>query len=218
MRAYLKVTKMEGPVVGASMRGVRFIEFGLIQNGDVTNLHGNYDGFAQPKKRVLSVEGHSYLDVTSPSLPWYSPGVQGALRGTYAHGSDPAVNPVTNIPRLEIEDTPSLDATDQMVLTVDGVPDAVDSFAIEINFQLYLAVCTKESVLGSAAVYTQRGRADWWFNGSGTVDAAGVWQKGMSAKNDGSASFVAVTDGSVVPITTGTTANDALVAATWSTQ
>lgn len=62
MTVHLRVTKIEGPAVDGKMRGVRFVELGVMQNGTFTQMHGDYDGFATPKRRVSSLEGKSFLD------------------------------------------------------------------------------------------------------------------------------------------------------------
>jgi hypothetical protein len=79
---------------------------------------------------------------------------------------------------------------------------------IKAKFDLYFAVRTRESILNSDAVYTQRAKIDWTFNGTGTVDAQGAWSAGAGAGISSTSttdpkSFAEVTSGGVVPITTG---------------
>ena len=102
-----------------------------------------------------------------------------------------------------------------MNLTIGAETKSVDRFAIVFDLKLYLAVRTKETILDSDEVYTQRAKAAWSFDGSGTV-VAGVWTK-TGTGNTGAASFTAVTDGSVVPLSTAPVANTQLAGETWTT-
>ncbi len=225
MSAYLHVTKIEGPLVGGSMRGVRFIEVGFIQNVNNTELHADYDGFVPTRQRRLNTsEGKSFLDADEGPVPWYETQVIDQKIAVYAPGTDQGV-PIQGID-LYMDDTPSLPATDKMDLSIpDGkgglVWDYVDSFALKIDFDLFFAVRTFEAVLGSQSVYTQRGSTPWTFNGSGTIDDGtiipanrGKWSKadvaGTNSKGANPVSFAVVTNGSVVPITVGPVGNTVL--------
>ena len=104
-----------------------------------------------------------------------------------------------------------------MTLTIGTVSDLADKFAIEFDFNLYLGVRTVQDVNGSKDVYTQRGKAAWEFDGSGTINASGVWTQSGTG-NTGSASFAEVANGDVVPVTTGTSLNTLFGTQTWTTE
>jgi len=87
-----------------------------------------------------------------------------------------------------------------------------------LDFQLFAAVRTLDIGLGAETIFTQRGKASWYFDGTGTV-ANGVWTPAaQQAKNAGDSKFAGVADGSVVPKTTGTAFNSALAGAVWETK
>lgn len=98
-----------------------------------------------------------------------------------------------------------------------GVTDLVDKFGIEFDFNLYFAVRTVQDVNASKDVFTQRGKAAWEFDGSGTINAGGVWTQTGSG-NTGSASFTEVVNSDVVPVTTGTPINTLFGSETWTTE
>ncbi len=218
MQVWLKVTNIEGPVVNGAMRGVKFIETGLIQNVKITKLHAMFNALAK-SKYASSMEGKSYLDtlLRDPTTPWYLDTPVGAFVGVYRHPSDPAAA-VTNI-LLSWNDTPAQQATNTMSASYqNSPPDAVDTFEIIINFDVFLAARTVEDSLGLGAetVYTQRGKASWWFDGSGDIDAAGKWTKRvLTTKNAGDGSLVEVSNGSIVPITVAPSGNKAQETQTW---
>lgn len=170
----------------------------------------DYDGFAPGLRRVSSLESDVYgLDTLDGSVtPWYT----SIALGYFNSPTDVLVNDKD----FTVSDTPTLNATDSITLTSGEVTDKADRFAIVADFRLYFAVRTKETILGSELVYTQRGIVNWQFNGSGTISAAGVWSTTAQVGNTGGAAFTLVTDGIVVPITTGTPLNDRLPG-TWFT-
>src|SRR4029078_4404238 len=142
MTANLRVTKIEGPTVNGTMRGVRFIEIGMIQNVTYTQKHGDYDGFVPPKRQVSSLEGQSYLDcyTTAPwasTIPWYDSNAKMGTRSYYTNGTDPVAGaPVTNID-FNVTDFPSLAGTESIDLIIGGVTKSVDRFAIVFDCKLY---------------------------------------------------------------------------------
>ncbi len=231
MEANLRVTKIEGPSVGGSMRGVRFVEIGLVQNGTFTKKRSDYDGFAPKQSYVSSLEGQSYLDtITDPpamasTLPWYDSKAHSGTRGLYTPGVDPLANaPIVNI-LLNASDTPQLTGHDQanLKLTVNGTAKDADRFVLLFDLKLYLAVRTKEAVLDSGKVYTQRAKTGWHFDGSGEFTVPTVWVKtgvgnvkGTSDGTDNTGAFTEVNDGSVVPLTTAPVLNNQLAVQTWT--
>jgi hypothetical protein len=81
MEAELDV-EINGPVVGGSVRGVKFIEAGLTQTLIVTKWHADYNalpkaagGGALGRRRTSNMEGQAYLDgitaAPSTTVPWY---------------------------------------------------------------------------------------------------------------------------------------------------
>ena len=222
MGAFLRIRKIQGPAVGGSMRGVRFIEVGMIQNGAFTKDHADYDGFTIPKRRLGSLESNKmWLDTITKvpgasTPPWYDSNSKVGVQSLYNHGFDPVAGAFIENINLDTTDTPSIPGTDIMSLTFEGATKLPDRFAIRLDFNLYCAVRTKEAIMGSDTVYTQREKASWYFDGSGTLNA-GVWTKVNTAKNNGDKLFAEVVNGDVVPVTTGDAANAALIAQTWST-
>jgi hypothetical protein len=229
MEALLTIKKIEGPVAGGVMRGVKFIESGFIQSVEREKHHAKYTG----KRRVFAMEGQIHLDgdPDQNAKPWYdyegnSPYAEGAnlppdARGAYKAETDPQPgNPLTNV-KLHVADTPQQPGTDSMHLAnIPGNPDdgkpvmpqhqpnvIVNRYEIVLKFMLYFAVRTREAVLGSDTVYTQRGSAWWKFNGSGEMSQY-IWTPDMGAGNSGPSVFTEVTNGAVVPITTGRYSNE----------
>ena len=217
MEAHLTIEKVIGPSVFGATRGEQFIEMGFIQNGKLTRRHALYDGLT-PRKRVrnslengiMNLDYYTIAPKTSTS-PWYdSANATGDGHHQVAHGG------MTNHP-FEIADTPRINATDKMSLTIGGLTDVVDKFAIEFDFDLYFAVRTIQDVNGSKDVFTQRGKASWEFDGSGDVDASGIWTQTGNG-NTGDASFTEIKNGDWVPVTTGTPINTLFKSDTWTTE
>ena len=98
---------------------------------------------------------------------------------------------------------------EETVSGVDRVRTA-SRFVIVFDLTLYFSVRTRESFAGSDTVFTQRGKANWSFDGSGDIvwqydqvlgAQIGVWQPGL-AGNSGDAAFSEITSGVVVPLST----------------
>jgi len=99
-----------------------------------------------------------------------------------------------------------------------GVKKPVATFELRLDFQLFAAVRTLDIGLGAETIFTQRGKASWYFDGTGTV-ANGVWTPAaQQAKTAGDSKFVEVVGGAVVPNTTGATFNAALAGVVWETK
>jgi len=111
---------------------------------------------------------------------------------------------------METDDTPYFPVTDNSLTngtvldTVNGA--AISSAALVLKFSLYLAIATTDSENFADDVFTQRAAATWTFNGSGNF-AGNTW---TGTGGNTSTPFSEVSDGSLVPITTG---QPALVAA-----
>lgn len=173
--------------------------------------------FHRKKRRRSSLEdGVYHLDYyTKPpasTSPWYD--------STDQTGTDGFLKVLTggvSNHLLNISDTPAVWATDSMNLTIGGVTDLVDKFGIEFDFNLYFSARTVQDVNASKNVFTQRAKAAWEFDGSGTINASGVWTQTGSG-NTGSASFTEVVNGDVVPVTTGIPINTLFGGETWTTE
>ena len=235
MVASLRVNKIEGPVVNGGMRGVRFVEVGIVQNATFTQMHGLYKDFdlqSPPKRRVSTLEGQSYVDCwvldAASKLPWYDSEAQSMRpaevgRGVYPMANEPVSDALIANIDMKVADWPHLWGTDTMspiALVPGGITDEVDRYEILFKCKDYLAVRTKEAANGSEDVFTQRARTPdgWYFNGSGDV-VAGTWKGDVGvAKVDAvdgkDYSFTVVSDGTVVPITVAPIVNVKLAADT----
>jgi hypothetical protein len=154
-----------------------------------------------------------FLDFTSdtPSRsPWFdsqgATGERGVLTATDETSTDVNFN---------IKDNPHMTATESMTCTHEGQTDAVDVFSIVNIFSLYFAVRTTDSRHNAHTNFTQRGIANWRFDGSGVIGGDGeTWsQTGSGTTGDGE--FTAVVSGAVVPQTTGASANFELRTQNW---
>lgn len=231
MQATLRVNKIEGPVVGGEtkMRGVRIIDAGFVMNGKFTSKRGTF-AFTPPRYSVSSLEyggtgAEYYVDTANTpaapmttDFPWYysKDGVEAGIpvNGLARPGIDPAAGaPASEV--LTIWDRPAMFTTGSMSMTFGGVTKPVSQFSLIFDLNLYLAARTRDAGVGASTIFTQRAKADWQFNGSGAVDAAGKWAAGTTAKNSGKASFTAVSDGSVVPVTSGPEVNNLLPFEVW---
>ena len=69
----LTVSRVEGPTVGGSMRGVKFMQMGFIQNLDFVHKRGIFTGFTPDRARVSNLEGLGVLldSVSAADVPWY---------------------------------------------------------------------------------------------------------------------------------------------------
>ncbi|MBX9583141.1 MAG: hypothetical protein K2X87_22770 [Gemmataceae bacterium] len=231
VKSTLRVNRIEGPVVvgESKMRGVRFIDVGMIQNARFTEKRGVF-GFTPTRYSISSLEytpgtgPEYYVDTRNKpfiqvsEFPYYSSGTDPvtSLPGLVRPGIDPAAGaPILNTV-LSIADRPYLYATGSLSMTFGGVTKPVSQFKLVFDSNLYMAVRTRDTGPGSAdRVFTQRGKATWKFDGSGSVDATGKWDD-SKAGNSGNGSFSLVTDGSVVPATTGGEINSTLPGETWT--
>ncbi len=223
MKAKLKVAAIEGPTVNGAMRGVKFVEIGFAQSSTVTKQHAEFKTAPDVIRRYRYVlEGRTYRDGRTKDSVWYDADVSAQRVGVYSSASDPAAT-ISNID-LFIDDTPVQPVTDRVRIPYGGFEYLVTWYRLVNDFQLFFSARTKETSLGSDTIYTQRGKANWYFNGSGEITwtavpggAVHTWNKGADSKNDGDKFFSEVSDGSVVPVTTGDIATDADRAALTST-
>ena len=226
MEATLTVERISGPVVSGSMRGVKFIEMGFVQNITVAAMHGDFNGLAPKKRRQNGLQGSKYIDCITRSgcrstLPWYDSKSLTCKNDTdaVAYFVSPADQQIDG-KVFKTSDTPHLFACDLPIID----QDQVDVWGLVVDFDLFFAVRTKQaSTAGYNTVCTSIASAKWRFVGTGNVDAQYVWTKaGPDTKNGGSTHLTPVTattaNGDVVPLTTGnqTPFNDRLPG-TWST-
>jgi hypothetical protein len=216
--ANIRVKTIEGPIVAGQMRGVKFIEMGFIQNGQFTREYGDFDGFDTKKRRQGGLQdGAFHVDYytqapNASTAPWYDSQAVTGTRGFLG----PAMDAKLSNQDFNVSDTPQLWGSDAMTLTLGGVTKSVNRFGLQFDLNLYFAVRTKEAVNGSETVYTQRAKASWRFDGSGTIDAAGNWTQ-TGTGNTGDKKFTEVKTGDVVPVTTGTAINNLFAGEVWST-
>lgn len=220
MSADIFISNIEGPVINGISRGLRFIELGFIQNVQFTEMHGDFDQLPQVgdpdslgRRRQYDLVTRKYVldGITKPvfgDFPWYDSENQSGSLFNDAKGvlRDLGDEAVTN-KILDMSDRPRQSGSDSLTLTENEVTDALDRISLIQDFDLFLAVRTTEQVNGSEKVFTQRAKASWSFNGSGTFDAAGVWKADDAAGVTGSKKFSGVTSGEVVPVTTELFAN-----------
>jgi parallel beta-helix repeat protein len=229
----LRVLKVVGPTVNGQMRGVQFIDMGFVQNGFFAKEYGDFNGFPVPHRFQGSLQdGTFHIDyLTGPpasAAPWYDSNGAGYFRS-------PADQEVDN-QDVTSSDTPSLEGIvtsqiapgdiasavpgDPLSLTIGGVTSKVSRFGLVFDLNVYFALHTLEAANGSDQVYTQRASAHWEFDGSGTIQSgptnAGTWHR-TGRGNTGSAAFVEIRNGNVVPVTTGIPINTLFGAETWST-
>jgi hypothetical protein len=234
MQAKLVVQRIEGPKVGmeTGMRGVKFMEIGLIQNSKhrenyaVIRQSAAQNGVDLPADvnyRYI-LEGNTYLDSKIATVPWYYPIHEDGQVAVWSPTTDPS-NALTSL-ELKIDDRPNLKVTDALYPLYNGSRYRPSRLVLISDFLLYFAVRTKETALAADLIYTQRGKVEWYFNGTGVITYAAA-QNGWSwswakdgAENGavgGNKYFQDVTTGAVVPVTTGPTANEADQAAQSST-
>ncbi len=128
-----------------------------------------------------------------------------------------------SIPRCSVNsgDTVPISDTDPIALGVPGTINGQNNGAVLVaahlivNATRYVAVCTAESVNGSAAVYTELAKVKWKLDESGTV-VKGVYNGAQTNAFSGPKTFEIVDDGSVVPITIAPILNDATAQQQWN--
>ncbi len=225
----LTVDTIAGPMVDGKMRGVKFMELGFIQNTKFTSKSGDFDqlpkasGNGNGRRRQSSLQdGLYHLDICTaepnPSVsPWYdSTNITGdsAIPGFLGNLTDD--NALHDL-KFDMSDKPIEEGSDVVSLTEGGVTADINRVNILADFNLYFAVRTTESVNGSDKVYTARESASWHFDGSGSFSGLLSRWSSNTANNGGSSAFTQIADGTAVPITTGTPANDLIDHETWST-
>jgi len=199
MKAELSV-EIDGPMVNGNMRGVKFIEAGFTQTILPTNWHADYDQLpkiGQPgfgRRLTSRMEGTEYLDtIRGSALPWYDTQNQGfpGSNGSEDNLSDQLIHAT-----LGTGDTPALPGTSNYRWNEGGVIDEVDLFSMIFNFEICLSVRTIDKSNDAHKVFTKRARADWEFDGTGTVAVVnnGTWTLTGNG-NTGDDSFTEVTDG-----------------------
>ncbi len=164
---------------------------------------------------VASIEGNGYLDcsVACGTPPYYDDVPSAVFFNP---------TPANNMKELVANDTPQggVPLTFDKGDPVDPGDDVVDSLELEWDFVIHVTARTVDTQNGADEVYTSRAKADWEFNGDGTVGqtAPYTWTAGPAAGNTAPAGWTAVTDGSEPDHTGGTQFNQVLAGGiTWST-
>lgn len=207
MEAKIMIARIAGPTRATKQHcGVKFVEVGFIQNSKWRFKRGLYNDSSPKKMRVSSLEKEGWhVDPAPGSTPPWSDSANSLF-------APPEDKEYKNQPII-LSDTPTLKGTDPFTLGTDQV----DELLIYSPFRQYLAVRTKDKTKDADKIYTQRAYAVWAFDGDGEIDAAGVY-KSTGSGNYGSNKLREITDGSPVPVTTGTSCNDMLKTETWSTE
>jgi hypothetical protein len=216
MNATFEVVRVEGPTRGSSpvLRGIKFMQMGLIQNLDVDKMRGIFGNRTPILARVSNMENAGVLldaDPTSP--PWYLPvNAMTTSLGGYLY---PSTDQLILNKKLVISDRPRNQAVSDMPIYEDS---AITNSELKLDFFVYFAVRTTDVSNLQHEIYTQRAVARWYVDASGTYTGAnantyGTWT-GDNARvrsdeaNERIASFVQVVSGARVPKTTGPTANE----------
>lgn len=218
MNATFKVDRVEGPTRGSSpvLRGVKFMEMGLIQNLDVDKKRGIFGNNTPSLARVSNMEDVGVLlDGGSGLVPWYDRD-NVMLPETVGGLLKPDTDQLIVDEDLVMADRPQNQRVSDTPIWVNS---AITNSELKLDFFVYFAVRTTDpSDFLARQVYTQRAVAKWYVDASGTYTRAnastyGTWT-GNNARvrsdeaNERIASFVQVVSGARVPKTTGPTANE----------
>ncbi len=204
---------------GSPPRGVRYVIGGFFQNGEVKQWNAEYGSPAVVvMHNTIEKPGEWFLDAQrggDTTLPWFS----------FPNAPTAPADSDNFLPRsISTGDTPELDAADLRQVDNNGEPyvefDHLAVNNIRVNFRLYLAVETLDSINKADKIYTQRAVAEWHFDGTGTTSDGGTWQPLDGHTNGVDKQFKLVTDGSRVPVTdpvaNGDTLNRRLFYARWN--
>jgi hypothetical protein len=171
MEATIKVKSIAGPVINGEMRGLRFVETGLIQFATASKVETTFVKFDNgiQYKNVADYSGERFVDtaIGSTLSPYYH-----QFEAYYSPDGDPPpegplAGPIVDR-IIKIRDTPQIKATtNAMTYTNGGQTVRAEKFDILINFEIYICVRTRDGGLGSDKIYTKRGSATWYFNGTG---------------------------------------------------
>ena len=214
MSSSLIVQTIEGPTRNnnAVQRGIRFMELGFVQFVNVEEYKTEFNNNRPTTTHITS--GNSYLDLVTRTLngaklrteaPWYDAtnltGNQATL-GVKSSLGDRQLNVVT----FEMADTPITEITQNADLSHPALQFASKANQVDItfNFDLFFAVRTKDGKGASKVadrdptrIYTQLAATSWTWDGSGTINANGIWQS-TTADPVAVEEFQEVTDGSIV--------------------
>ena len=207
LTADIVVETVTGPTVNGDERGKKFIEVGIVHQARFDAKHALYND-SMPKQRVRSSleDGNIHWDASvAGTIPWQHIDSNGYLNIT----SDSTV--VTN-KTFKFYDNPGVLATDPAQFVLAG--DQVDVLGIVMKHWVYLAVRAKgPNIFGSNNVLTQRVKFEWQFDGTGTIDEAGVWTRTGTGVT-GDPTLTEVTTGlGVAPAAANL--NEALASQTW---
>ncbi|NNM87366.1 MAG: hypothetical protein HKL95_02475 [Phycisphaerae bacterium] len=189
--------------------GVDFMNIGFIQNVDIAAANATYvESNGQTFNMLASVQGTAAVDCNPNSgEPW----VHGPVASDSGFWNVPTQGPMgsyANIP-LSYSDSPSLLVPSSASVSSQGVSGSLYSARIDANFMSYLAVQTRDDANLSSLAYLQLAAAAWNINYSIVTGPDGNLVPYASQAITAPAAIYATppTLGSLVPITTGETAN-----------
>lgn len=190
MTAEIIVESVDGPTVGGSQRGRKFITIGHVHQARFDSKHGEYTTISKLRKSSLE-DGMIHWDAfIAGTIPW--------TFMTANHYLDITTDTqVVSDHKFETHDNPTLLGVDSANFSISG--DQVDILKLDYSHWLYIAVKAKgPNINGSAGVLTQRAKLEWSTDITGTINAAGVYSltgPGVS----GDASYNEITNGNEVP-------------------
>lgn len=203
------VDKVEGPMRGGANRGVKFLEMGITQEVKVTQRNSIYPTLGLKRKSKLE-DNTWHLDTAVPAnpaaavKPWYdNTGFSTNIGvGYFKPAND---NTINNDKIFAIRDSPMIDWTDSIWYFPPVAPGAelIKGFAnranIIVDFKTYFSVRTIDDRNDSHKIYTERAKATWQYNGSGSIvpDFSAVWGKDQNANNSGDNKFSIITSGAI---------------------
>lgn len=208
MTAEITITKVEGPMVNGVQRGKKFMELGLSHQARFDAKHALYNDSTPPQRIRSSLEdGAIHWDVASQAtIPW-------TFLDANHHLDITSDNTVISNYKFSTSDNPQILTTNQFVLN----GDQADVLAPVMHHWVPLIVRTRDTrVIDPIDVRTVRAMLEWTFDGTGTVNAAGVWTltgTGVTVPNN----FTIITDGRRLP-NAQQNINEAFAGQTWITE
>jgi hypothetical protein len=209
--------EIDGPIVNAVERGVKYINAGFVQDGAFTTKNGVYaDGTALTSSlqsglyHIDSATDNPAAGILRSTEPWYD------STNSFTNGFWSGATGTTGLVSLNIHDWPKWIGTN----TFFNGTSALSSVNIRGDFRDFVLASTTMAVNGSENVYDDLGEAAWTFQGSGrffgVTPTSGTWA-GYSWDGDtGDATLGPVTQATPTPIVDGTPCNDLLGSETFN--
>lgn len=205
------IDRIEGPVVDNEMRGLEFMEIGIIQLVDINNFRANFDDLSTPMAIASDIEGNTNLldGFDTASKPWYDATDQTGSNGVLDVGADLTLdNSAILSQTLNVSDTPRYKILSQWdydftMPSGETETDRVDGYTVTYDFNLYLAVRTSENVNGADSKYYSLAHGSWTMDASGDYDASNssTWTADNAFSNTGSGNLSTSAAGTLVPST-----------------